>query len=102
MRIFIAVLVLIFSLNSLSNADQKNDLIKDANEGDAIAQNNLGFNYLYGQKGFAKNIESLGSHGKPFIQGTNFSIVFPQLTALLLECASFLILFSSFSFHAAR
>ena len=57
MRVFVAVLFLIFSLNSLSNADQKNDLIKDANEGDAIAQNNLGFNYLYGQKGFAKNIE---------------------------------------------
>ena len=57
MRIFIAVLVLIFSLNSLSNADQKNDLVIDANEGDAIAQNNLGFNYLYGQNGFAQDTD---------------------------------------------
>ena len=57
MRVFLAVLVLIFSLNSLSNADQKNDLIKDANEGDAIAQNNLGFNYLYGLNGFTKDTD---------------------------------------------
>ena len=57
MRVFIAVLVLIFSLQSLSKADQKNDLIKDANEGNAIAQNNLGFNYLYGQNGFDQDTD---------------------------------------------
>ena len=57
MRVFIAVLFLIFSLNSLSNADQKNDLIRDANEGDAIAQNNLGFNYLLGLNGFTKDTD---------------------------------------------
>jgi len=57
MRVFIAALFLIFSLQSWTNADQTNDLIKDANEGDAIAQNNLGFNYLYGTNGFSKDID---------------------------------------------
>ena len=57
MRIFITVLVLIFSLQSLTKADQLNDLIKDADNGDAIAQNNLGFNYLYGLNGFTKDTD---------------------------------------------
>ena len=57
MKIFLSVLILIFSLQSWTKADQKNDLIKDANEGDAIAQNNLGFNYLYGQNGFAQDTD---------------------------------------------
>ena len=57
MRVFIGVLVLIFSLQSLTKADQKNDLIKDANEGNAIAQNNLGFNYLYGHNGFLQDTD---------------------------------------------
>ena len=30
------------------------DLVKDANNGDAISQNNLGFNYLYGINGYSK------------------------------------------------
>ena len=57
MRVFIAALVLIFSLQSWTQADQKNDLIKDANEGNAIAQNNLGFNYLLGLDGFAQDTD---------------------------------------------
>jgi len=57
MRVFITVLVLIFSLQSLTKADQLNDLIKDADNGDAIAQNNLGFNYLYGLNGFTKDTD---------------------------------------------
>jgi len=57
MKVFIAVLVLIFSLQSWTKADQKNDLIKEANEGNAIAQNNLGFNYLYGLNGFDQDTD---------------------------------------------
>tara|TARA_B100001175_G_scaffold233371_1_gene199808 strand:+ start:2082 stop:2672 length:591 start_codon:yes stop_codon:yes gene_type:complete len=56
MRIFLSILVLIFSFQSFTKADQKNDLIKDANSGDAVAQNNLGFAYLYGLHGFTKDI----------------------------------------------
>ena len=65
--------------------------------GDTVYSNKLSFTIT--SIGFAKNIESLGSTGNPFIQGTNFSIVLPQLTALLLEWASFLILFSSLNFQ---
>ena len=50
-------MVLGLLLITSSQADQKNDLIKDANEGNAIAQNNLGFNYLYGQNGFAQDTD---------------------------------------------
>ena len=57
MKIFITVLVIIFSFQSLTKADQMNDLIKDANEGDAIAQNNLGYNYLYGLNGFDQDTD---------------------------------------------
>ena len=57
MRVFIVVLVLIFSLQSLTKADQLNDLIEDADNGNAIAQNNLGFNYLYGLNGFTKDTD---------------------------------------------
>jgi len=57
MRIVIAVLILIFSLQSLTKADQKKNLIEKADNGNAIAQNNLGFNYLYGINGFIKDIE---------------------------------------------
>ena len=57
MRIFITVLVLIFSLQTWASADQKNNLIEKADSGNAIAQNNLGFNYLYGINGFIKDIE---------------------------------------------
>ena len=45
MRVFIAVIVLIFSLQSISKADQKNDLINKADNGDAISQNNLGLDH---------------------------------------------------------
>jgi len=57
MRIFLAVLVLIFSLQTFTKADQLNDLIKDADNGDAISQNNLGYNYLYGLNGFTKDTD---------------------------------------------
>ena len=57
MKRLLLMLILIFSLQSWTKADQKNDLIKDANEGDAIAQNNLGFNYLYGLNDFNKDID---------------------------------------------
>ncbi len=55
MRIFIAILVLIFSFQNFSKANDKDILIEDANSGNAIAQNNLGFNYLYGLNGFKQN-----------------------------------------------
>ena len=58
MKRLLLMLILIFSLQSWTKADQKNDLIKDANEGNAIAQNNLGFNYLYGQNGFAQDTDT--------------------------------------------
>ena len=57
MRVFIAVLVLIFSLQSWVKADYLTDLTNRADNGDAIAQNNLGYNYLYGLKGIPKDIE---------------------------------------------
>tara|TARA_B100000941_G_C28346968_1_gene469788 strand:- start:170 stop:709 length:540 start_codon:yes stop_codon:yes gene_type:complete len=44
------------SLPSWSNAEQENNLINDAINGDAIAQNNLGYNYLYGLNGFDENL----------------------------------------------
>ena len=52
MKRLLLILILTLNFQSWTKADQKNDLIKDANEGNAIAQNNLGFNYLYGQNGF--------------------------------------------------
>ena len=54
MKRLLLILILTLSFQSWTKADQKNDLIKDANEGNAIAQNNLGFNYLYGQNGSFK------------------------------------------------
>ena len=57
MKVFLSVLILIFSLQSLTKADQLNDLIEDADNGNAIAQNNLGFNYLYGLNGFTKDTD---------------------------------------------
>ena len=57
MRTFITVLVLIFSFQSWTSAEEKNNLIERADNGDAIAQNNLGYNYLYGLSGFKEDIE---------------------------------------------
>jgi len=57
MKRLLLILILTLSFQSWTKADQKNDLIKDANGGDAIAQNNLGFNYLYGLNGFTKDID---------------------------------------------
>ena len=57
MKRLLLILILTLSFQSLTKADDIKDLIKDADDGDAIAQNNLGYNYLYGQMGFAKDIE---------------------------------------------
>ena len=51
MRVFIVVLVLIFSLQSLAKADYISDLTKLADSGNAVAQNNLGHYYLYKSDG---------------------------------------------------
>ena len=57
MRIFIAVLVLILSFQSWSNADYLSDLTKLADSGDPIAQNNLGHYYLYRSDDNPENLE---------------------------------------------
>ena len=54
MKRLLFILILTFSFQTLTKAD---DLVKDANNGDAISQNNLGYNYLYGINGFAQDIE---------------------------------------------
>ena len=56
MRVFVAVIVLIFSFQSLSIADSASDLIKAADDGDPIAQNNVGWNYLYGLNNFPEDL----------------------------------------------
>ena len=55
MRIFVTVIILIFSIQSLSNANQ--NLINSADNGDAIDQNNVGFGYLYGIGGFPQDTD---------------------------------------------
>ena len=57
MKRLLLILILTLSFQNLTKADQLNDLIEDADNGNAIAQNNLGFNYLYGLNGFTKDIE---------------------------------------------
>jgi len=57
MRVFITVLVLIFSLQSWSNADYLSDLTKLADSGDPTAQNNLGHYYLYRSDDNPENLE---------------------------------------------
>ena len=56
MRIILSILILVFNIETSLWADQQNNLIDDANSGDAIAQNNLGYNYLYGSNGYKRDI----------------------------------------------
>ena len=56
MRIILSILILVFNIETSLWADQQNNLIDDANSGDAIAQNNLGYNYLYGLNGYKRDI----------------------------------------------
>ena len=58
MRIFFVFLILTFSFQSIGITDDKNWLIEKADEGDPIAQNNLGYNYLYGLNGFSEDLDS--------------------------------------------
>ena len=51
------LIIIILSLQTLTVNVHSDDLVNDANNGDAISQNNLGFNYLYGINGFDKDIE---------------------------------------------
>ena len=55
MRIYLSILILIFNFHTISYADQ--DLINEADNGDPIAQNNVGYAYLYGMEGFEKDID---------------------------------------------
>ena len=53
----ILILISIIFINFSVLADDKNWLIKKANEGDPVAQNNLGYNHLYGLNGFKQDTE---------------------------------------------
>ena len=57
MRVFLAVLVLVFSFQLPSNADYLSDLTKLADSGDPVAQNNLGHYYLYRSDDNPENLE---------------------------------------------
>ena len=57
MRVFFAVLVLVFSFQLPSNADYLSDLTKLADSGDPVAQNNLGHYYLYRSDDNPENLE---------------------------------------------
>ena len=57
MKKFILILILTLSFQTINFIAHADDLVKDANKGDAISQNNLGYNYLYGINGYAKDIE---------------------------------------------
>ena len=55
-KIFIFLIIL--SLNFSVLADDKELLVDKANQGDPIAQNNAGYNYLYGRNGFTEDLEN--------------------------------------------
>ena len=57
MRVFLAVLVLIFSFQLSCNADDISDLTKLADSGDPVAQNNLGHYYLYRSDGNSEYLD---------------------------------------------
>ena len=57
MKKILFTIILLLSLQTFSFSVQADDLVKDANNGDAVSQNNLGFNYLYGINGYSKDIE---------------------------------------------
>ena len=53
----ILILISIIFINFSVLADDKIWLIEKANEGDPVAQNNLGYNHLYGLNGFKQDTE---------------------------------------------
>ena len=55
-KTFIFLIILFLNLSAL--ADDKDWLIEKANEGDPIAQNNVGYNYLYGLNSFPEDLEN--------------------------------------------
>ena len=55
-KTFIFLIILFLNFSAL--ADDKDWLIEKANEGDPIAQNNTGYNYLYGLNGFPEDLEN--------------------------------------------
>ena len=57
MKKILLIIILTLSFQILTTHVQADDLVKDANNGDAVSQNNLGFNYLLGINGFTKDIE---------------------------------------------
>ena len=57
MKKILLIIILTLSFQTLTLSTQADDLVKDANNGDAISQNNLGYNYLYGINGYSKDIE---------------------------------------------
>ena len=56
MKKLLLVIVIIFT-SFFAQADEIDDLINLADSGNAIAQNNVGWNYLYGSKGFPKDLD---------------------------------------------
>ena len=57
MRKILVIIIFILNFQTLTLSAQADDLVKDANNGDAVSQNNLGFNYLYGINGYSKDME---------------------------------------------
>ena len=56
-KTFVLLLLLIISLHSWAKADAISDLIKLADAGDPNAQNDVGFNYLFGLNNFPEDEE---------------------------------------------
>ena len=57
MKKILFVIIFALTFQFLAAEVQADDLVNDANNGDAISQNNLGFNYLYGLNGFTKDTD---------------------------------------------
>lgn len=57
MKKIIFIIFIVLSFQSVSMTDEKNWLIEKADEGDPIAQNNLGYNYLYGLNSFSEDLD---------------------------------------------
>jgi len=55
-KIYILITLILINFSVLAN--DTDWLIEKANEGDPVAQNNLGYNYLYGLNGFSKDLDN--------------------------------------------
>ena len=83
MKITLSVLIIIFTFQSVSMTDDKNWLIEKANEGDPIAQNNVGYNYLYGLNGFSEDLEMPSSSKRPKIFLGLFILLFNEFLSVI-------------------